>query len=88
MWSAESTASSLPATAGQAGTSSMLSSWHSPAHSYPANSSSTVDNEFDMLGTRSRSPMVMSTTACSVPSQQQLSLGTLRFNEASLLNSL
>ena len=74
MWSAASTVSQ-PSTASQAGTSSVLSSWHSPAHDYPINSSSTVDNEFDMLGTRSRSPMVMSSTACAVPSH--LSLGTL-----------
>lgn len=74
MWSADS-AVSPPVTTSQAGTSSMLSSWHSPSHSYPVNTSSMVDNEFDMLGTRSRSPMVMSSTACTIPSQQPLSLG-------------
>jgi len=76
MWAAVSMVS-VPATADQAGTSSMLSSWHSPAHDYPVNSNSMVDNEFDMLGTRSRSPMVMSSTACTIPSHQQFSLGML-----------
>jgi len=74
MWSA-GTIVSLPATASQAGTSSVSPAWPSPAHNYPNNSNNMVDNEFDMLGTRSRSPMLISSTACTLPSYNQMSLG-------------
>jgi len=86
MWS-NVTTMSLPLTAGQTGTSSVSSSWH-----YPDNSNNTVDNEFDMLGTRSRSPLVMSSTACTLPSHSQLSTGMLTsfrvYNETVLSNNL
>ena len=74
IWGAVSTVS-LPATAGQVGITSMSSAWHSPAHNHPNNSNSMVDNEFDMLGTRSRSPMMMSSTAYAAPTHSQLSAG-------------
>jgi len=74
MWSSVTTMP-LPVTTCTAGTTS--SSWHSSAHAYADNSNSMVDNEFDMLGTRSRSPMVVSSTACTLPSYSQLSLGML-----------
>jgi len=59
------------------GTGSAPSSWHSPAHGYLDNSNSVVDNEFDMLGTRSRSPMPVSSAVHTVPSPHQLSMGML-----------
>jgi len=66
---------SLPVTAGQVSTTSMSSTWHSPAHNYPNNSNSMVDNEFDMLGTRARSPMMVSSTAYAAPTHSQLPAG-------------
>jgi len=70
MWTAATTLS-LPPTVSQGGTSSVATSWHTPApHHFASDSSNSnnlVDNEFDMLGTRSRSPM-MTPTACTVPS--------------------
>jgi len=72
MWGAVTTAS-LPSTTDQAGISSVSPTWHYSAHHYPDNSNSMVDNEFDMLGTRSRSPMMFST----VSSNNQMSLGML-----------
>ena len=78
MWGAAVNTTSLPvAGSGQIDTSSVSAAWHSPAHNYPNNSNSTVDNEFDMLGTRSRSPMVTSSMACTIPSHNQFSLGML-----------
>ena len=72
MWGAVSTVS-LSATTDQTGITSVSPTWHSSAHHYPDNSNSMVDNEFDMLGTRSRSPM-MSSAAGTVPSNKRLSM--------------
>jgi len=53
----------------------MSTSWHASAHQYPAdNSNSMVDDEFDMLGTRSRSPMMSS---ANIPPHSQLAAGML-----------
>jgi len=67
MWGVVSEVPSLAAT----GTSSVSSAWHFSAH----NSNCMVDNEFDMLGTRSRSPMM--TAVSPLPSHNQLTAGWL-----------